>query len=301
MFQSGGRFYSKFMMAAGCALLLAGCASTAPEGEVGDAYDPIEPVNRFVFAVNDGVDTLVLNPVSTIYREGVPVPVQSGVRNVLRNLKGPIHVAGALLAGEGESALVETQRFVINSTIGLAGIFDVAADHGLPTTGQDFGRSLGKMGVEEGPYIVLPLLGPSNLRDAVGFGGEIALDPFNYVVRNTGNSDLVYARAGATIVSERAAKDQTIRALKQDAVDYYARTRSAYTQHRRSVIGVEGAAAEAAASEAPPATAAQQPPAQESVMEPQAAPAVSTSTPSAPAQRDLLAAPVRYRSPDDRP
>src|SRR5690606_17780478 len=114
---------------------------------------------------NDMVDTLVLQPAAATYRFIVPEPVQDGIRNVLRNLNGPVILANDLLQGEFDRAGDTAMRFLINSTIGLAGIFDVASDWGYEYHDEDFGQTLASWGVGEGFYLVLPLLGPSNLRD----------------------------------------------------------------------------------------------------------------------------------------
>jgi len=236
------------------ALLLAGslgaCASddqtaqleTEEAGWFGPDNDPLEFVNRFTFAFNDALDTMLIQPAAATYRVIVPRPVRDGIRNVLRNLNGPVILANDLLQGEWDRAETTFMRFLINSTIGVAGIFDVAAEWGYEYHSEDFGQSMATWGVGEGFYLVLPLLGPSSARDAVGIVVDSYIDPWSYVLDwGTRLTDdqityIMIGRQGLEGIDMRARNIETIESIKADAVDYYARIRTLYRQNRESEI-----------------------------------------------------------------
>ncbi len=238
------------MVGVTAAFLVTGCASSSTqtvggaqeEGIFGPDNDPLEFVNRFTFAFNDMVDTMILQPAAATYRFLVPVPVQNGIRNVLRNLNGPVILANDLLQGEFDRAGDTFMRFLINSTIGLAGIFDVASDWGYEYHDEDFGQTLGSWGVGEGFYLVLPILGPSNLRDGVGIVVDSYMDPWPYVidyydlVSDDSIDWISIGRRGLEGLDTRARNIEVIENIKKDAVDYYARIRTLYTQNRRDAI-----------------------------------------------------------------
>src|SRR4029077_20334792 len=138
--------------------------------------DPAEGINRAIFKANVAVDRAVMKPVAKAYNEHVPDVVQTGVHNVVQNLKEPAVAVNDLLQGNVGNAWQSVQRLTVNSTIGVAGVVDVAAKWGLPPSRADFGQTLGVWGVGEGPYVQLPLLGPSNPRDAVGTAVDMALN-----------------------------------------------------------------------------------------------------------------------------
>jgi phospholipid-binding lipoprotein MlaA len=238
------------MAAATAAFLLGGCASsgsqtvngTQDEGIFGPDNDPLEFVNRFTFAFNDMVDTLVLQPAAATYRFIVPDVVQDSIRNALRNLNGPVILANDLLQGEFERAGDTFMRFLINSTIGLAGIFDVASEWGYEYHDEDFGQTLASWGVGEGFYLVLPLLGPSNLRDTAGMVVDSYMDPWPYLidyldlVDDSTNDWISIGRRGLEGLDTRARNIEVIENIKKDAVDYYARIRTLYRQNREDAI-----------------------------------------------------------------
>src|SRR3546814_672513 len=162
------------------AAALSACASmpeTAGQDGIDSANDPLEPANRVVFAFNEAVDTVVIRPVAVTYDTFVPSPVQQGVTNFLRNLRTPVIFANELLQGDWQGAEVAFTRFFLNSTLGLGGFIDIAAYEKLEFQSEDFGQTLATWGVGEGPYLVLPILGPSNPRDAVGFATDSLADP----------------------------------------------------------------------------------------------------------------------------
>ena len=227
--------------AAFLAISISGCA-TPPEGDAAaieaqkQANDPIERVNRGIFAVNRGLDKAILKPLAFAYREVVPQPGRDGVRNVLDNLRGPIILDNDLLQGEIDRAATTFWRFIVNSTFGLLGLFDVATEMGLARHDEDFGQTLAVWGVGDGPYIMLPLFGPSNPRDTVGLIVDVFLDPFNIVARNEDAEYLSYTRFGLRAVDNRARRYDTLNDLERTSLDFYASIRSLYRQRRDDEI-----------------------------------------------------------------
>ena len=202
------------------------------------ARDPLEPVNRVIFDVNDFVYLNVVDPFAKAYTAMTPDPVEEGASNFFRNLKYPIRLVGNLLQAKLNGAWVETGRFVINSTVGVAGVFTPADRvHGFePIPAEDIGQALGAWGVGEGPYLVLPLWGPSNLRDLAGLIGDRAVYPLAepYSVLNEWEWRLVYGAADFTANSP-SIMDMYIN-MKGNAIDPYSSMRNAYTQNRRAVV-----------------------------------------------------------------
>jgi phospholipid-binding lipoprotein MlaA len=218
-------------------LVLAGCAST-PENNSQvqtDPGDPLESWNRQVFAMNANFDRTVLKPTAEAYVAVVPEPARAGVHNFLSNLNSPVIFANDLLQGELDLAGQTVGRFGLNSTLGLAGFVDVATPAGLPSHSSDFGQTLGVWGVGDAPYLVVPLLGPTNPRDLAGYAADQFADPLNYI----GIRDYAYwalARGGVNILDTRANNIDTLNDLENSSVDQYASTRSLYRQYRRGHI-----------------------------------------------------------------
>jgi phospholipid-binding lipoprotein MlaA len=202
-------------------------------------FDPFEIVNRFVFAINEAIDFAVLQPVATTYEFILPQVVRDSVRNVTRNLKAPVIFLNEMWQGQEERASTTFVRFLINSTLGLAGLFDVAGSWGYAYHEEDFGQTLGSYGAGPGPYLVLPLFGPSTLRDAIGLGVDTLLDPWPYVLDAAEvekDKEILLGRRIAAGVDLRARNLDTVADLKRDSVDFYARIRSLYLQNRRALI-----------------------------------------------------------------
>ncbi len=193
-----------------------------------EARDPIESFNRAVFAFNETVDFLILRPVAWTYNKITPDPVIFAVRRFFDNLGSPVIFANDLLQLTFDDAGVTLGRFGINSTIGLLGFFDVAEDFGLERHTADFGQTLHAYGTGPGPYIVLPLLGPSTARDGVGTVVDIFLDPLTYLL----GSPESYIVTGSQVVVAREALLEPLDELKRTSVDYYISLRSAYYQRR---------------------------------------------------------------------
>jgi phospholipid-binding lipoprotein MlaA len=223
--------------------LLAGCA-TRPDPSDPDAVaefrqnnDPIEPFNRAMFSVNQGIDRVVLRPVAVGYREVVPQPIRTGIRNILGNLRTPVILANDMLQGEPRRAGDTLGRFLINSTLGLGGIFDVAkSQFGVPGHTEDYGQTLAVWGVGEGAYLFIPVIGPSNPRDLTGFGLGIASDPLTWVGQGAAVSALTATRTGVSVVDTRESLIEVLDTVNRESLDPYAILRSAYRQRRNAEI-----------------------------------------------------------------
>lgn len=211
-------------------VLLFGCASAPPE-YVTQTKDPWEHLNRVTFAFNQRVDKAVARPVARTYVRAVPVHARNGIHNLLQNLGEPVNIANDILQAQGTQTLKDTGRFLINSTFGLLGFFDVAAHVGLPEHDEDLGQTLARWGVPSGPYLVLPILGPSTLRDAGGRYADTYLDP-------AWNALQVRYRNGAYVVEgvDTRAGLMDLNATLDSAYDPYTFMRDAYIQHRRYEI-----------------------------------------------------------------
>lgn len=224
---------------AGAALVLAliqGCAS----GPNTNAADPLEPFNRAVFNFNDGVDRAVIKPVATAYQDITPAPVRTGVTSFFGNISDIWSMVNNVLQAKPQAAVDSFFRVTINTLWGVGGIFDVATDLRIPKHREDFGRTLGYWGVASGPYLVLPLLGPSTVRDSVGslvdMKGNLVSRTDNVPVRNS----LISLRA----VDTRANLLSAGEFLEEAALDKYSFARDIYLQrHRRSTGGVAAPAA----------------------------------------------------------
>ena len=217
---------------------LAAC-STTNQSEISD---PLEGMNRGIFKFNDAVDTAVLAPVAKGYRAAVPKPARTGVRNFLTNLKSPLTIANNLLQGDLSGAGTATTRMVTNSLLGFAGLVDVAGMEGIKHQDEDFGQTLGKWGVGHGPYLVLPLIGPSSVRDTTGMIVDSYADPLNLWLTNTDREEWIYARLGVTVVDKREELLDLLADLKKNSIDYYAAMRSTYGQRRAALLSDENAA-----------------------------------------------------------
>jgi phospholipid-binding lipoprotein MlaA len=221
---------------------LAGCA-TAPDpsdkeavAEFNATNDPLEPTNRVIYEINDGLDAVVLRPLALAWRAVVPDPARQGVRNVLDNLSSPVILANDMMQGKPKRAGDTFMRMVINTTIGIGGLIDVAAGMGYPKHSSDFGMTLAVWGLGEGPYLFLPVFGPSGPRDALGRGVDMALDPFMWVGRGATVDALGYARTGLNAVDSRSRFIDEIDRMKAQALDPYATLRSLYRQNRKATI-----------------------------------------------------------------
>jgi phospholipid-binding lipoprotein MlaA len=208
-------------------------------GEDVGISDPFEGTNRAVFKFNNAVDKAVINPVVKGYRTVVPQPARTGLRNFLRNLKSPTILANQLLQGDIEGAGATIIRAGVNSTIGIGGLIDVAATAGLPYEQEDFGQTLGVWGVGHGPYLVVPVLGPSSLRDYAGYFVDAYADPIRWWLFNTDNEGWYYAKVGVEYLDLRESLLDVLGELEKSSIDYYAAVRSTYYQRREALVNDE--------------------------------------------------------------
>lgn len=192
--------------------------------------DPLEGYNRFMYNVNWGVDKVLFRPLSEFYGL-VPSPARKGVRNVLTNLNSPVTFVNDVLQLEIERAGQTFVRTLINSTLGIGGIFDVATNMGLEYHSEDFGQTLEVAGLPSGPYIVLPLLGPSTPRDIVGRVGDTFANPVNWILWHNDLDYLIYTKDGVGMLDRRTEARAFTDEL-ENAPDAYARVRSIYLQSR---------------------------------------------------------------------
>jgi phospholipid-binding lipoprotein MlaA len=209
---------------------------SAAASDNGEISDPLERMNRATFAFNDVLDRALIEPVTRGYRAIVPHPLRMGVRNFLRNLRSPVNVANQILQGDIEGGASDVARFAVNTTIGVGGLFDVAKDMGLPYEYEDFGQTLGTWGVGQGPYLVIPVLGPSTFRDAAGLAVDSFADPVRIYLYNTDQEGWDYARIIMTGIDTREQLLDAINDLRRNSIDYYAAMRSTYGQHRAAQV-----------------------------------------------------------------
>jgi phospholipid-binding lipoprotein MlaA len=208
--------------------LSAGCAT----GPNANPKDPLEPMNRKVATFNDVLDDNVLKPVATGYRDYTPQPVQTGASNFFRNLSDVWSTVNSGLQLKGRDTAESLMRVVVNTTLGIYGIFDVATEIGLQRHPEDFGQTLGYWGVPSGPYLVLPLFGPSTVRDTSVFPLETSVD----FVRQHDDIAVRNTAMALRIVDKRASFLKTTDLLSGAAIDKYSFTRDSYLQFRRNQV-----------------------------------------------------------------
>ena len=223
-----------------------------PGEESVEEYDPWESVNTKVFEFNRQVDRWVLKPVAQGYNFVVPNPVQTGISNFFYNLRFPPRFFNNVFQGKAKGAGIEVGRFLVNTTVGIAGFFDVAQHLDLKTPEEDMGQTLGFYGVTPGPYVVLPLLPPFNVRDLVGFVGDIALNPINWLVapiievngvpsviahKNRTTSTVIQLGGRVfEIANDRSLNLEKYQGVEEATLDLYAAVRNAYLQKRARAI-----------------------------------------------------------------
>ena len=211
------------VMAAG---LLAGCATS------GNPKDPIEGFNRAMFAFNEGLDSAIVKPVATGYEAVLPSPFRTGVTNFFSNIEDVFIGVNNLLQGKVPEAFSDLGRVVINTTIGLLGVLDMASDAGLEKHDEDFGQTFGRWGVGNGAYVVIPVFGPRTARDTVGLILDSAVDPVgDHKPKGTRNAALVLR-----VVNKRANLLAADKVVEEAALDKYSYMRDAYLQRRRNLI-----------------------------------------------------------------
>jgi phospholipid-binding lipoprotein MlaA len=223
------------------ALITSGCAGqsqTPQQAAAGeeDFHDPFEDTNRSIFKFNQAVDRAVLVPVAKTYRTILPDPVRDSLRDFLQNLRAPLIFVNNTLQGDFAGAKDTFARFLIDSTIGMGGLVDVAGRWGIPYREQDFGVTLGVWGIAEGPYLVIPVLGPSDTRDFLGEAAESFADPWNILASEHHLLWVTFLRGGVNGIDQRSRYIETLADIERTSLDYYATIRSLYRQRRAALI-----------------------------------------------------------------
>ena len=235
-----------FLLALVAVTSLSACADmpkdAAGKAEYVSTDDPLEPTNRVIFDVNDFMDRLLFRPLAELYRATIPPGIRDRVAGILSNMKEPVIFANNLLQGEVSDAGTTASRFGINTTLGVAGMWDVANSFGLQQQTGDFGQTLNSWGIKSGPYLVLPLFGPSNFRDAIGMGVDTVMSPWQYLaaIDSHGTENrLSYTSTVVDGVVKREENIEALDALKSGSLDFYAQMRSVYRQYRAKQLGGE--------------------------------------------------------------
>lgn len=236
--QQGGQYHCGAVLLV-TALALTACAHAPADPEARAEFqknnDPAESTNRAIFGANQYVDRNALRPVARSYATYVPGAVRRGLHNFVSNLEEPSTAVNDVLQGNVSRAWNTTQRFVVNTTVGGAGLFDVATDWHRPHHEADFGQTLGVWNIAPGPAVQLPLFGPSNVRDAVGKVGGLVLDPLTFVGGST-LSTVTAVSGGVGVVDGRSRLLSTTDSLERSSLDYYATLRSAMAQRRAYLV-----------------------------------------------------------------
>ena len=211
---------------------LIGFAADLRAGDTDEDDDPLEGYNRAMFEINRTIDGVLLKPAAELYILVVPEVLRDRIGNVLSNLGEPLNLINNAAQGKWERAGTSLMRFTVNSTFGVVGIFDVATDWGYAHAPEDFGQTLASWGVGDEPFLMLPLLGPSNPRDALGFGVDWAADPLGYILP----SEAKTARVVTGGVSRRSQYIDELETVERTSVDFYAAMRELYRQYRDNEI-----------------------------------------------------------------
>jgi len=214
--------------------LAAGCAASKDPEAVAQ-NDPYEQTNRAIFDFNMKVDKAVAKPVAKFYNHAVPTFARNGLHNFLANLDKPVTLGNDALQANGPRFGETLGRFTVNSTLGVGGLVDVATMMGIPDHSEDFGQTLGTWGVGEGPYVVVPFMGPDPPRDMAGDVVDIFMDPLTYI-RFHGSDTWYAVRSGVAVLDLRARNVDSLDQIERTSIDFYATTRSLYRQYRNAEI-----------------------------------------------------------------
>lgn len=210
------------------------------EATLPEDHDPFEPVNRAIFQFNRLVDGLLIKPAAMTYNAVLPTPARNSVGSFLTNLKEPLSFASALMQLEGKRATTHTLRFVFNSIFGIFGLVDVASKMGLTAKSEGTEHYLARTGLPSGPYIVLPLLGPSDARGTAGTVADFFADPFNIAARTVKHNNraqyryTIPVRVGVSGLHTRSQNVEALDALQRNSFDFYAAVRNAYQQQTKA-------------------------------------------------------------------
>lgn len=214
------------------AAFLVGALSACATGPTANSRDPLEPMNREIYRINEDLDAGIIKPVGQLYADYVPSPVQTAVGNFFSNFSDIYSAVNNLLQAKPGRAAEDTMRVAINTVFGLGGLIDIATPAGLPKYKEDFGQTLGYWGLPSGPYIVLPLLGPSSVRDTAGLLVDLQLEPLVYL----DSAALEYSLAGLFVIDKRARLLGATSLLETAALDKYSFLRDSYLQRRDYLV-----------------------------------------------------------------
>lgn len=228
-------------MSLGVLPYLTACATKPTDPDDLQAYneanDPFEPANRVFFKFNNGLDNVVLRPLAEGYRAVAPKTlVRDPIHRFLLNLDSPIILGNDILQGKPKRAAATFWRFLVNSTAGIGGLFDVAAYAGVKYHDADFGETLAVWGAPAGPFLELPVYGPSNPRDGIGIGVDVAMDPITWIHNGHGVNAMRWSRYGITAIDEYERAMDELDVINKTSLDPYATIRSLYRQNRESTI-----------------------------------------------------------------
>jgi phospholipid-binding lipoprotein MlaA len=202
---------------------------------IGEIDDPIEGFNRVIFEFNMALDILFFEPISELYAAIFPQPVRNSIQNVVLNINAPVIFANDLLQGEFSRAGTTLSRFVINTTAGVGGLFDVADEIGLPYHSEDFGQTLAAAGIGGGPFLIIPILGPSNPRDLIGKGVDLLIAPQTWILHNNDLDYISYIYAGVWALNDRTNSRGLIKSIRESP-DPYTKTKEYYIRNREFKI-----------------------------------------------------------------
>lgn len=195
-------------------------------------FDPLEPFNRVMYKVNEGLDAVIMKPLAQVYRTAVPAWGRDRIGGVLRNFEEPVVFVNAVLQGDVKHSFTTFWRFFFNTTFGLGGMFDFAEQVGLHYRQEDFGQTLGKYGIGSGPYLVIPIIGPSSVRDLVGDVADYFVTPANYIENDTA----FIAYKAVSVIDTRENLLDLTNQIEKVSFDRYATVRSLYLQSRASAV-----------------------------------------------------------------
>jgi len=202
--------------------------------------DPLEPINRVSFTVSHFLDGFLIEPITRLYVFFAPKFMQERIANILSNMGEPVFFANNIMQGEFEKAGITVQRFAINTIVGVGGMFEVADELDLNQQRTDFGLTLASWGFSSGPFLYIPVIGPSSVRDGLGFGVDCFMTPWTYIAGYGGSSaqdKYLIASTSASILTNRAAVLDEYKALEESSLDLYAQLRSIFIQYRNKQIG----------------------------------------------------------------
>lgn len=213
---------------------------TSAHAQDEEIWDPLEPMNRGVFWFNDKFDIYFMEPLARGYKNVLPDPVETSITHFFENIRYPLYLVSDILQFKFDQALYHTTRFLVNTTVGVGGLFDVATGQDLPARYEDIGIAFGRWGINSGPYLVIPFIGPSNLRDFTGKVGESFVLPMNYIQygQSSYSTKMLVEGSlhGLDALETRARLLQAVEAAKESSLDYYLFVQSAYYQVRGNQI-----------------------------------------------------------------